>query len=260
VAAPEASWQGRRGLGWLTARPIAHRGYHDRAAGRIENTYSAFAAAIERSFAIECDLRLTSDEEVIVFHDETLDRLTDGGGQPERLPLSTIRALNINGTSDRIPTLRDLLEQVAGRVPLVVELKSLWTGDRRLERVVADTLADYAGPVAVMSFDPASMRAMRAYLPHLPRGMLADRFDEASGWEKLPALYRFAYRNLLLAPWVAPQFLAYDVKALPANAPLLIRHAFGLPLLTWTVRTVEERALAKRWADQIIFETFDPDR
>ena len=144
-------------------------------------------------------------------------------------------------------------------MPLVIELKSLWTGDRRLEREVADILGDYAGPVAVMSFDPASMRAMRAYLPHLPRGMLADRFDEASGWEKIPAVYRFALRNFLMAPSVAPQFLAYDVKALPADAPLFIRHAFGLPLLTWTVRTAEDRAVAARWADQIIFETFDPD-
>jgi glycerophosphoryl diester phosphodiesterase len=249
----------RRDLGWLTARPIAHRGYHDRAAGRVENTASAFAAAIDHDFAIECDLRLTSDEEVIVLHDETLDRLTDGGGQPERLPLSTIRALNLNGTTDRIPTLHELLDQVAGRVPLVIELKSLWTGDRRLEREVADVLTDYAGPVAVMSFDPASMRAMRDYLPHLPRGMIADRFDEASGWERIPPHYRFALRHLLLAPSVAPQFIAYDVKALPANAPLFIRHAFALPLLTWTVRSAEDRAVAARWADQMIFEGFDPD-
>jgi glycerophosphoryl diester phosphodiesterase len=248
-----------RGLGWLTARPIAHRGYHDAAAGRMENTAPAFAAAIEHNFTIECDVRLTSDESVVVFHDDTLERLTKGYGRVEATPLAAIRALKINGGGAGILTLEELLDLVAGRVPVLMELKSPWTGDRRLERRVADILARYAGPLAVMSFEPASMRAMSEHAPHLPRGMLSGRFDAAGGYGDMPSLHRFALRHLLAAGAVAPQFIAYDVRALPANAPLFLRHVFGLPLLTWTVRTAAERATARRWADQIIFESFNPD-
>lgn len=244
------------GPAWLTARPIAHRGFHDRAAGRVENTGAAFAAAMARGFAIECDVRLTSDEEVVVFHDGTLDRLTSETGRVDARSLGALRSMKLKDTDDRIPTLSDLLDQVSGRVPLFIELKSGWTGDRRLDRAVAEQLTAYAGPVAVMSFDPASMRAMGELAPHIPRGMLADRFDDPD--ESLTPLKRFTLRHLLAAATIAPQFVAYDVDALPANAPLLLRHAFGTPLLTWTVRSPEQRAVAARWADQIIFEGFDP--
>lgn len=247
-----------RALDWLTARPIAHRGLHDRARGRIENTISAVTAAIERRYAIEADLQMTADEQVVVFHDDTLDRLTEAAGRVDRLSLSAVRAARLRDTNDRIPTLDELLEEVAGRVPLMLELKSRWSGDRRLEREVATTLTDYSGPAAVMSFDPASMRAMRYLLPHLPRGLIADRFDTGD-WADIPAYHRFALRHLLAASYVLPQFIAYGVNALPANAPLLLRHAFGVPLLTWTVRTPEDRAVAKRWANQMIFEGFEPD-
>jgi glycerophosphoryl diester phosphodiesterase len=246
------------GPAWLTARPIAHRGYHDRAAGRIENTGAAFAAAIARGFAIECDVRLTADDEVVVFHDDLLDRLTEETGRVDARPLGALRSMKLTGTDDRIPTLADLLDQVSGRVPIFVELKGTWNNDRRLDQAVADQLTAYAGPVAVMSFDPASMRAMGDLAPHIPRGMLGDRFDEKAAGGKLTPLQRFALRHLLAAATIAPQFVAYDVNALPANAPLLLRHTFGTPLLTWTVRTPEQRAIAARWADQIIFEGFDP--
>jgi glycerophosphoryl diester phosphodiesterase len=241
---------------WLTARPIAHRGLHDRARRRIENTISAVTAAVERRYAIEVDLQLTADEQVVVFHDDILDRLTEAAGRIDRLNLSAVRSARLRDSGDRIPTLDELLEEVAGRVPLVIELKSRWNGDRRLEREVAMTLTDYSGPAAVMSFDPASMRAMRYLLPHLPRGLIADRFET---WAQIPAYHRFALRHLLAASYVLPQFIAYGVHALPANAPLLLRHAFGLPLLTWTVRTPEDRRVAERWANQMIFESFDPD-
>jgi glycerophosphoryl diester phosphodiesterase len=246
-------------LDWLTARPIAHRGYHDRARGRIENTISAVSAAIDHRFAIEVDLQLTADEQIVVFHDNTLDRLTEATGRIDRLNLSTVRAARLRDTDDLIPTLRELLEEVGGRVPLVLELKSNWNGDRHLERQVATTLADYAGLAAVMSFDPFAMRAMGYLAPHLPRGLVADRF-RAEQWSEVPAYYRFALRHLFAATYVVPQFIAYDVAALPASAPLLIRHAFGVPLLTWTVRTDADREVAARWANQIIFEGFDPDR
>lgn len=247
------------GPAWLTAQPVAHRGFHDRAAGRLENTLSAARAAIARGFAIECDLQLTADENAVVFHDDTLDRLTDATGRVDRKSLADMRAVRLNGTDDTIPTLDELLETVGGKVPLIVELKSRFNGDRRLEGAVARRLAAYEGPLAVMSFDPDSMRAMGRLAPSLPRGLVADRFaaDEPD-YAGLSAARRFALRHLFEVVRVGAQFVAYDVKALAsASAPLLLRH-LGWPLLTWTVRTPADRAVAARYADQMIFEDFDP--
>jgi glycerophosphoryl diester phosphodiesterase len=246
-------------LDWLTARPIAHRGFHDQAAGRIENTLSAVAAAVAHRFAIEVDLQLTADQKPVVFHDDTLERLTEATGRLDRMTLAELKTARLRDTEDRIPTLQELLQAVGGKVPLVIELKSQFTGDRRLENQVAPILADYTGPAAVMSFDPASMQTMRSLAPRLPRGMIADRFESMADWGHIKPGYRLALRHLLLAPTVMPQFVAYDVKALPANAPLFLRHFFGLPLLAWTVRSDADRATARRCADQAIFEGFDPD-
>ena len=110
-----------------------------------------------------------------------------------------------------------------------------------------------------MSFDPRAVSALRHLAPHLPRGLVAGRFVSTEE-HSLPAHHRFAYRHLLAASFALPNFIAYDVGALPASAPLMMRHVFGLPLLAWTVRTEIEREVAKRWTDQIIFEGFDPDR
>jgi glycerophosphoryl diester phosphodiesterase len=243
--------------GWLIARPVAHRGYHDRAVGRVENTLSAAAAAVARGFAVECDVRLSADSEVIVFHDETLDRLTTGTGAVGTKSLAKLKATRLRGTDDRIPTLGELLATVGGAVPLFVELKSDGDGHHQLAPRVAEILAGYAGWVAVMSFDPETVRAMRSLAPARLGGMVADRFDgedsRSLSWSR-----RFALRHLLHAPTVRPDFIAYGVAALPAGAPLLLRH-LGLPLLTWTVRTPADCEVARRHADQIIFEGFDPD-
>ena len=143
-------------------------------------------------------------------------------------------------------------------MPLVIELKSEVAGSGEpLAAAVAQRLAAYTGPVAVMSFEPATMAAMRRVAPRLPRGLIIDAF-RAADYPGLSAATRFALRHLLATPSVQPQFAACDVKRLPALAPGLLRR-FGRPLLTWTVRTPQQRATASAWADQMIFEGFDPD-
>lgn len=243
---------------WLTARPIAHRGFHDNRAGRIENTLAAAEAAIAHKFAIECDLQLSIDGAVVVFHDDTLDRLTVASGAIKAKSLAELRKTRFRDGDAAIPTLEELLDLVDGRVPLVIELKSRFDGNRKLEAAAAKILAGYSGPAVVMSFDPASMIAMRRLAPMLPRGMLADRFRKAD-WPDLPLPLRLAAASMVGALAVLPTFVAYNVSALPASPPLALRHFFRLPLLTWTVRTEADRAKARAWADQIIFEDFDPD-
>ena len=244
------------GLDWLTARPIAHRALHGGAL--VENTLGAVAAAVAANYAIETDLQLSADGEVIVFHDDTLDRLTTTTGPMNTRSLIELKKIAFKDSGERIPTLGELLTLVAGRTPLVLELKSAWDGDDRLAARVAAQLTSYAGPVAAMSFDPRLVEALRKYAPGLPRGIVAERYYRAADWDKMPWLRKFALGNLLHFLSTRPHFVAYRVQDLPATAPLLARHALGMPLLTWTVRTETERRRARFWANQMIFEGFRP--
>ncbi len=244
-------------LSWLTARPIAHRGLHDIANGVVENTASAVQAAINGDYAVEVDLQLTGDGEAVVFHDETLDRLTESTGRVAEQTTPALKDVAFRDCADRIQTLDELLDQVAGRATLVLELKSLWNNVGALERRVADVVSGYSGPLAVMSFDPRSVAAMRAFRPDLVRGMVAEHFPATKEWSRLTRMQRFRLRHLLPAYRCRPHFINYHVKALPALAPAIAR-ALGLPLLTWTVRTPEDRAMAEKWADAMVFEGFRP--
>ena len=245
-------------LGWLTARPIAHRGLHDASAGIIENTPSAFAAAVTGNYGIETDLQISADGEAMVHHDHALGRLTEGSGRLADMDASALQAVRFKATDDRILTLGELCDLVAGRVPLLLELKSHFDGDVRLVQRTAAVLAGYAGPAAVMSFDPALVEAVRHQAPSPPRGIVAERHYSHHEWHRLGGVEKLGLAYLLHANRTRPHFVAYAVKDLPAVAPLVARHVFGLPLLTWTVRSEADRARAARWADQMIFEGLRP--
>ncbi len=244
------------GLDWLTEHPVAHRGLHGN--GLIENTLGAARAAVEANYANEVDLQLTADDEVVVFHDDTLDRLTDATGPVASRTLAELKQIAIRGSGERIPTLQELLDTVSGRTPLVLELKSNWDGDNRLAARTAEILKSYEGPVACMSFDPQVLVDLQTYAPGLPRGIVAERYYEHPDWAPLGANRKFRLGNLLHFHRTKPHFVAYYVRDLPALAPLAARYLLGVSLLTWTVRTEAERRKAKRWASQMIFEGFRP--
>ena len=243
---------------WLTARPIAHRGLHDVAAGVIENTPSAFAAAIASNYGIECDLRLSADAEAMVYHDSTLDRLTERSGQLDAATAAELKRVAFRATTDRMITLGDLCDLTAGRVPLMIEVKSRFDGDLRLVTRAAQVLAGYSGAAALMSFDPAPIAALRSLAPRLPRGIVAERRYSHPEWRPLPERTKRALAHFAHAWQSRPQFIAYSVKDLPAPVPFVARSLLHLPLLTWTVRTEADRQRAARHADQIIFEGFRP--
>lgn len=244
------------GLDWLVERPIAHRGLHGK--GLIENTLGAARAAVDARYAIEVDLQLSADGEVVVFHDDTLDRLTDSTGPVAARTLAELKQIAISGSNERIPSLQDLLDAVAGRTPLVIELKSNWDGSERLAARSAEILLEYEGPVAAMSFDPDVVMALRKHAPGLPRGIVAERYYDHPEWAPLGAARKFRFGNLMHIHRTKPHFVAYYVRDLPALAPFLARYILGMKLLTWTVRTDTERSKAHRWADQMIFEGFRP--
>ncbi len=246
------------GLDWLTARPIAHRGLHNAAAGVIENTASAFAAAIAGGYGIETDLQISADGEAMAHHDDALGRLTEGSGRLADMAAAEIKAVPFKASADRILTLGELCDSVGGRTPLLLELKSHFDGDRRLVQRIADVLVGYAGPVAVMSFDPSLVEAVRRIAPGLPRGIVAQRHYAHDDWAGLPSAARRRMEYLLHLQASRPHFIAYSIKDLPGAAPLMAHWIFGLPLLTWTVRSEDDRKRAGRWANQIIFEGWQP--
>lgn len=240
---------------WLTARPIAHRGLHDAAAGKIENTPSAFRAAIDAGFGIECDLQISADGEAMVHHDDALGRLTDGAGRLDTMTAAALRRVAFKATADRMLTLGELCDLVAGRVTLLIELKGRFAGDTRLAARTAEILAAQGGPIAAMSFDPGLMAALRHLAPELTIGMVGMRREAGSPASGKMSALRYARRALA----ARPQFLAYRVQDLTSASPLIARNLLRWPVLTWTVRTNAERARAARYADQIIFEGFRPE-
>ena len=241
---------------WLTARPVAHRGLHDAARGIVENTPSSVAAAIAAGYGVEVDLQITADGEAMVHHDDALGRLTEGDARLDSLTAAELRRVPFKATADRMMTLGELCDLVAGRATLLLELKSRHGGDRRLPLRVADVLQSYAGPVAVMSFDPAQVAVLRDTAPRLCRGIVAERHFRPGHRDRASWRDGLAYFRRVLAS--RPQFLAYSIRDLPSLPPVIAHYGMGLPLLTWTVRTPEDRAKAARWADQMIFEGFRP--
>ena len=246
------------GLAWLIARPVAHRGLHDAQKGLIENTPSAFAAAIAGGYGIECDLQVSADGEAMVHHDDVLGRLTDGDGRLDTLTAAELKRIPFKATGDRMITLTELCELVAGRTPLVIELKSRFRGDLGVVGHAAKVLAGYRGPVALMSFDPAQIAAAREITPQLPRGLVAESPRLLRGVGQALDAARDAVAFFVQALHARPQFIAYSVSDLPATLTTVTRKGLGLPLLTWTVRTADQRRTAERYADQMIFEGFRP--
>jgi glycerophosphoryl diester phosphodiesterase len=244
-------------LDWLK-RPIAHRGLHDASKGVIENSASAVEAAIARGLAIEVDLQCAKDNQPVVFHDGTLDRLTEQVGPVISRSTSELTSIPLRGSKDRILSLRDLLALIDGRVPLLIEIKSKWDDDDRYEANIASELASYRGPVAVMSFDPNCVARFKTLFPSLPRGLISETFEDEHHWSSLSSGRRFTMRHLLSSAIARPNFIAYDIRALPALAPSVARSLFGLPLLTWTVRDQAQKARAAKHADAMIFEGIEP--
>ena len=252
-------------------RPIAHRGFHSmREPGatprRIENSASAFRAAIERGYGIECDLQPSRDGVAIVHHDETLRRLTARDERVDSLAAAELAAIPYRGSADRLITLGDLFEMTAGRVPLLVEIKSEW---QPLPAAFLDDIATRAkaysastgGPIALMSFDPAVMVEMRHRAPNIPRGIVSGAYQPspADDWwsEHLSPERQYRLAHLLESRDAAPDFISYHVPALPTPVTRYIREVQHLPLFCWTVRTADDRRTAQDYADAPTFEGYE---
>lgn len=239
---------------WLTARPIAHRGLHDWRSGVVENTLGACRAAMDGDYAIECDLQITRDGEAVLFHDDTLDRVMKTSGRVKDHTVAELQQMPYRHSTERIPTLAELLALVGGKVPLVIELKPQWDRDLALTRRAIEVLKGYRGPHCLMSFDPDVVEAVRKLSPETVRGFISDRaFD--SFYNALPERYRRELRTLSCLPRMDPHFISVDADELPW-APVDELRKAGMPVISWTIRSPEQDRIARRYTDQVTFEGY----
>jgi glycerophosphoryl diester phosphodiesterase len=246
--------------GAFVAHPLAHRGLHDPARGIPENTRAAVRAAVEAGFGIEIDVQPTADGQAVVFHDEDLTRLTGETGETAARTAAELTRLRVLGSDETIPTLPEVLGIIGGRVPLLVEIKdqhgALGPVTGPLEPAVADALRTYAGPVAVMSFNPHSVAAMARLAPDVPRGLTTAAYDEA-GWPGVSAARRSQLRDIADYAGVGASFISHEAADL-ARPRVAGLKADGAIVLCWTIRSPEAEARARRVAQNITFEGYRP--
>ncbi|HKK98581.1 MAG TPA: glycerophosphodiester phosphodiesterase family protein [Marivita sp.] len=240
------------------ARPIAHRGYHDKSAGRVENSPASFAAAIEAGYGIELDLQLSADGVAMVFHDDLLDRLTTETGPVRDRPFAELQRIVLMGGDDRIPTLEQVLAQVNGAVPLLIELKDqhgqMGDTDGTLEQATGKALQSYDGPAALMSFNPHMIIRLNDMGSDRPLGLVSSAW-RAGDEPQVPVDTRARLAGIPDFDAAGASFLSHHVTNLD-NPRVEQLKAQGVPILCWTVRSAEQEAEARKVADNITFEGY----
>ena len=234
---------------WLVETPIAHKGYHDETSP--ENSISAFKKAVARGYAIELDVQMISDGTVVVFHDESLSRMTGNDGYLKFLTKEDLSMLYLNETKETIPTLEEVLKVVNGETPIIIEIKN--TGKvGELEQKVIDMLKKYKGEVAIASFNPYVLGYFKQHAPHILRGQLSGFFKN----DKLSFMTKFVLKRMIPIKKISyADFIMYEGSTLPNR---FVRKYKMLPLIAWTVCSQEEYMRVVKYCDNVIFEGFDP--
>ncbi|SHF35627.1 Glycerophosphoryl diester phosphodiesterase [Litoreibacter ascidiaceicola] len=242
------------------ARPITHRGLHDRSKGVIENSMSAFKAAIDAGYGIELDVQQSFDGQAMVFHDYDMARLTGESGPIQTRTAETIRGMTLSKSHDTIFDLPAVLDLIDGRVPVLIEVKdqdgAMGPNVGPLERAVADALDGYRGDAAVMSFNPHSTRMMSELSPNRPRGLVTDPF-RPSNWAPLSPKICRRLRDIPDYGWSTASFISH--KAADLRRPRVAElKAKGAQILCWTIKSQAKADKALEIAQNITFEGFIP--
>ncbi len=238
--------------------PIAHRGYHDRDGGILENSLSSVQAAVTAGYGIEIDIQPSQDGVAMVFHDYALDRLTDQTGAIAQRTAKDLSKTTLKGMSEHIPTLSMVLKAVSGKVPLLIELKDqdgqMGANTGSLEQAVAQALHRYQGDVAVMSFNPHSVQLMAEYAPQCPRGLITCAYD-AAHWPLIPEKRRNQLRDIPNFDATGASFISHEAADL-RRARVAELRTQGAAILCWTIRSEAQEADARQFADNITFEGY----
>lgn len=242
-------------LDFILKMPIAHRGLHDENAP--ENSIPAFQAAIAYGFPIETDIRLSKDGKIVVFHDDSLGRMTGANLNVADCSFEDLSVLRLADSQERIPLFSDFLKEIDGKVPLLIEFKNMPNVNTKdFVRLVAEELKDYKGEYAVQSFQPFYMKAFKTLRPDIPAGILATAQSGKRDFNNSP-IWRIkarAVKNMSFNKRVKPDFISYNFGDYPNKAT----DKFTGPKLGWTVRSPEDEAYARKYADNIIFENYIP--
>ena len=237
--------------------PLAHRGYHNRAHRCPENSPAAFRTAIDAGYGIELDVQMSRDGHAMVFHDEALHRMTGVAGLVRNFTAADLAQIKLPDADDGIPTLPEILTLIAGRVPVLIEIKdqtgAMTQTDGRLEQATADALATYHGPAAVMSFNPHSVAHMARLAPHTPRGLTTSAYGP--DWHPLPSATCARLRDIPDYNPTQSSFISHEAADLtrPRVADLRTQ---GAAILCWTVRSPQAEVAARTIADNITFEGY----
>lgn len=234
-------------VAFLRAQPFAHRGLHG--AGAVENSLSAFRAAVAVGHGIELDIQLAANDEPMVFHDDHLDRLTAETGAVSERTGRELAGIRLFGTEDTIPSLAEVLALVAGRVPLLIEIKSVGPNVNHVCLAVRRALEGYVGTAAVMSLDERVPAWFHEHAKRIPRGLVVSEPPVSKLIDRIRARVD-VLRQLRRS---RPDFVAYDLRDI--QSPLVTRlRRRGIPVLAWTIRTPSEARLGLNHADEIIYE------
>ena len=239
--------------------PIAHRSLHDVTDGRPENSRAGIRAAIDAGYGIEIDLQLSADGHAMVFHDYNLERLADGTGPINLLTREQARTISLKGgDGEGIPDLAEVLDLVAGKVPLLIEIKDqdgqLGPNIGVLERATVDALQGYRGPVALMSFNPNSTAELARLAPDLPCGIVTSAYDFAD-WPELTRPICDRLRDIPDFDRTGASFISHEAGDLSQSRVQKLRDG-GVPVLCWTVNSLAEERAARVFADNVTFEGY----
>ena len=226
-------------MNWLNKLPIAHRGLHSNANNIYENTKESFLAAVNENYAIECDVVLSKDHEVVVFHDENLKRLCNLDKSISSLTMNELRSLKIYESNSNIISLDEMLHVVSAHVPIIIEIKGKFTPF--IEERIQEIIRSYRGPIALKTFNLKSVEWLIKFLPYVYKGLVID--SNTNNFEAILDL------NI--------DFVSCDIEFIESNLIDRVKKK-GLPIITWTVDNEDKKKKANLIADNIIFENIRP--
>ena len=226
-------------MNWLNKLPIAHRGLHNNANNIYENTKESFLAAVNENYAIECDVVLSKDHEVVVFHDENLKRLCNLDKDVSSLTMNELRNLKIYESNSNIISLDEMLHIVSAHVPIIIEIKGKFTPF--IEERIQEIIRSYKGPIALKTFNLKSVEWLIKFLPYVYKGLVID--SNTNNFEAILDL------NI--------DFVSCDIEFIESNLIDKVKKK-GLPIITWTVDNEDKKKKANLIADNIIFENIRP--
>lgn len=229
----------------------AHRGLHDKKRGIPENSFPAFRAAIEAGDGIELDVHLTKDGQLVVFHDDTFERICGRRGRVEDTSYEEMQKYRLAETKERIPLLSEVLQLVDGKVSLLIEVK-LPNTDTKICRKLDEELRKYHGEYMIQSFNSLVLRWMKKHRNEIPRGQLSENLTKND--RTTHYLLRFCVKYLLSNCMCRPDFISYRWSDRKNPGLWLNRVLFKTPAAAWTLHGEKDVKAARRSFDMYIFE------